>query len=130
MPVIDLGINFETAAVEAEKFRNPAPDGIYQLQCKSCGVHISDKGNQSLEWIFSIVNCPDQAINGKRVRKYTALPSGGSLSGIGFLVDITRALGRPWSGAQLTTEEYIGLTCTANLSKTDDGKWNEVDSFV
>lgn len=129
-PIIELGVNFTTAQEASNALMLPAPTGVYQLQVNGIELGQTKKGKQRLMWIMQIVNSTDSSLNGKKVSYFTNIPSAVDVSGVGFLVQITNALGKPWSGSVINTDDYLGLVCRANLGVSDDGKWNNIISFV
>lgn len=137
---IDLGLDFEKAeAIVAEQRRAPTP-GDYTLQCTDIKPGVSGDqskvpGRPMLNFELSIVNNAD--FSGKKVFYNTMLPyadplNGNKLltSGLGFLVDLTKALGQPWTGGKLRTEDYIGRTCNATLGQEVNPKSGELRAVV
>lgn len=129
-PIIELGIDFNAAQKEAEKAMQPAPIGVYELQVSTIEPGVTKTGKGRLMWIMQIVNNADATLNGKKVSYFTNIPTPTDISGIGFLVQLTNALRKPWNGQSFNTDDYLGLTCRANLGISEDGKWNNVVSFV
>lgn len=141
MPEIDLGVDFATAEAEVELSRKPAPAGDYELIVsanpeKQTTKETSKKPNRPmLSWQLKIVNNSDSSLNGKMVFYNTPLPwqfeGKFDTSGINFLVDLTKSLGKEWSGGRIATEDYISTTCRAKLKVTEhNGKQrNEVEKF-
>lgn len=122
---IEIGLDFMAAEQEVTESRKPAEIGDYTLQvieirASASGPTSKVPGRPMLGWELAIIGHP--TYNGKRVFYNTMLPyadpnNGNKLntSGISFLVDITKALGQPWQGGKLRTEEYIGKTCRATI---------------
>ena len=130
-PIVTVGIDFAAAQKEAEAQIAPAPTGVYTLQCADVKVGEKAKsGRPMILWLFKIVNSPNPDLNGKTVRHRTIDPSDGDTSGIGFLTDVTAGLGKPWKGTSFNTDDYRGATCKVNLGISEDGKWNNIDSFI
>lgn len=107
MPVIDLGVNFEDVK-NLDSF-DPLPNGDYQFVVSSIESKNSAAGRPMLKWTFNINH------NGQDRKLFynTVLPwqHDGELDtgGLGMLVQVTKALGKPWTGQALSTEDYIGL---------------------
>ena len=122
---IDLGIDFETAEKEVAESRKPVTPGDYTVQVTNItpgqsGSESKTPGRPYLNWELTVVGHSE--FTGKKVWMITSLPwadasNGNRLltSGINFLVDITKALGQPWQGGKLRTEEYHGRTCKATI---------------
>ena len=130
MALIDVGVDFSMAQVEAEKSMKPAVKGVYELQVSSVELGETKEGIPRLMFKLDIVNSPNPDYNGKGMTYFANLPHNGQLKGIGYLTQILSALGKPWTGTQLDTDSLIGLRCRANVGISKDGKWNQVDSFV
>ncbi len=130
MPVIEIGVDFNKAQIESEKVMLPAPAGVYALQVLNIESGVTQKGKGRLMWIMQVVNSTDPTFNGKKVNYFTNIPTATELSGIGFLVQVTKALGKPWGGTSINTDDYIGSMCKANIGISDDGKWNNIISFI
>lgn len=130
-PVIELGVDFNKAQKEADALMQPAPAGVYQLQVSSIEAGVSkNSGRGRLMWLMQIVNSSDPSFNGKKVTYFTNIPTATDTTGIGFLVQITNALKKPWNGTTINTDDYLGQICKANIGISDDGKWNNIISFV
>jgi len=139
---IEIGLDFAEAEREVEEQRRPASQGDYTLQVdappdlKASGQQSKSPGRPYLNWRLSIIN--DSSFQGKKVFYSTPLPWTNpttqqlETSGINFLVDLTKALGKPWAGGKLQTEAYVGLTCKARVGVKMDNKGqpqNEVQLF-
>lgn len=117
---IDIGLDFNAAEAAVEEQRRAAPEADYTLQVVDVVYgHGKASGRPKLNWQFKIVN--DVQFSEKRVFYNTSLPwtnkNTGQYedSGVSFLVDVCKALGRPWQGGKLDTNHYLGLTCRAHV---------------
>ena len=129
-PIVEMGVDFNLAQKQAELATAPAPTSVYTLQVTSVEAGVSKKGRGRLMWMLQIVNAVDPSLNGKKVSYFTNIPTHDDMTGVGFVVQLTKALGKPWNGTTLNTDEYLGLTATANVGVSPDGKWNNIISFV
>lgn len=106
-PMIDLGVDF--ADVKDLDTFDPLPNGTYDFIVKSVEPKTAASGRPMLKWVFSVTH------EGKPYQLFyhTVLPwyhdGEMDMNGVGMLVSTTKALGRPWTGQQLVTEEYLGL---------------------
>ena len=121
MVEINLGIEHGEAEEEAKEAMKTLPPGTYDLSCIGCkpGEYSKTK-RPMLEFEFEVVNSSEW--NGKKLRHTCPLPENGNNSGIGFLTEVTRALGNPWTGASINTEDYIQRSCQANVINSDPSK--------
>ena len=107
MPTIDLGVDFED--VKNEDQFEPLPNATYDFTVASCEPKTALSGRPMIKWTFDII----YEGRARKLFHNTVLPwtKDGELdvSGIGMLVAVCKALGRPWSGGQITTEDYLGL---------------------
>jgi len=107
MPVIELGVNFEDVK-HLDEFE-PVPNGDYQFIVAGVESKNSQAGRPMLKWTLNVTH------DGKERKLFynTVLPwvkdDGLDTGGLGMLVQITKALGKPWTGQALSTEDYIGL---------------------
>jgi len=130
MALIDLGVNFSDAQAEAEKALSAAPEGVYEVQVMGYKEGETKMGHKRLMWSLHIINAADPDLNGKNINHFTNLPDNGDLTGVGFLTQFLSAMGTPWEGTTFDPDAVVGRTAMANVTKTDDGKWNNVESFV
>ena len=124
MPIIDMAVDFDD--IKDLDAYPVLPTATYDVQVVSIesdvtGENSKTPGRPKLVWSFRVINNPDHP-NHRLSNHNTVLPfrdeskpPGEELvtSGCGFLVSLCKALGKPWTGRQITTEEYIGLTCKA-----------------
>lgn len=129
MPIVEIGCTVEEANVQSERDKITLIPGSYKLMCMEIEAGESSKGRPQLKFTFNVADHPNADFNGKKLMYWCSLPHAGSSAGIGFLLDVTTALGKPWQGASLVTEDYIGMFCTANVDKNKQGYMNIV-SFV
>ena len=118
MVEIALGMDFSKAEEKSEEEKRVLPSGTYDLNCTGCKPGVYSKTKRPfIEFQFEVIN--DQEWNGKKLRHTCPLPWEGNNSGIGFLVDTTKALGNPWTGDSLNTEDFVSRSCRANIINTD-----------
>ena len=129
MPTVKIGTAFAEGEEISEKQRLKLPDDAYVIMCTECVSTTSSKGNPQLQFTFETQNNPNPDYNGKKLMYWAPLPHDGNNKGIGFLVDVTRALGKPWEGDSLNTEDYPTRTCTVNVIVDKEG-YNKIKSFV
>lgn len=112
MPEIEIGIDFDTA----EKMSGPMPDGDYDVQCIDAslgetGPNSKNPGTPKIDWQFEVINNSNPDYNGRRLFSTTVI----SQSGSGSLVALTKALGKPWKGTKISTDDYLGCSCKAKV---------------
>lgn len=141
MGVLNVGVDFGSAAAAADQARNPAPAGVYDLRVAE--ILLTDdhgqplttkKGKPQFIAVLEIFNSSNAALNGKKIKHWVMIPTNGDLSAVGFLVDFTKAIGKPWSGSSINTDEFLNQVCRANVSinKPDPSKsgFNNIESFI
>lgn len=129
-PIVEMGVDFNLAQKQSSLAMSPAPAGVYTLQVISVEGGVSKRGKGRLMWMLQIVNATEPTLNGKKVSYFTNIPTADDMTGVGFVVQLTKALGKPWNGTSLNTDDYIGLTASANVGVSPDGKWNNIISFI
>lgn len=113
MPVIDLNVDFSD--VQDEDVFQPLPPGTYSFRVQAIEQATSKAGRPMLKWTYAIVH------EGKehKLSYYTVLPwmVDGKIEtgGVGMLVSATKAVGIPWTGQQLVTEDYLGAEGTMEV---------------
>ena len=113
MPVIDLGVDYSD--VQDMDVFEPLPNGTYDFIVKSVEEKTAASGRPMLKWVFAVNH------EGKDYQLFynTVLPwyHDGELDmgGVAMLVGTTKALGKPWTGQQLNTEDYIGAAGAAEV---------------
>ena len=127
MPTVELGSDFSVAEEESKKAREKLPADAYDLMCTACEVVESKKGTPQLRFSFEVQNNANPDFNGKKISHWCPLPHEGQAY-LGFLVDVINALGKPWQGASLDTEDYPTRSCIANI--VIDGDYNRIKGFV
>uniref|UniRef100_A0A6M3LCV9 DUF669 domain-containing protein n=1 Tax=viral metagenome TaxID=1070528 RepID=A0A6M3LCV9_9ZZZZ len=108
MPVIDLGVNFED--VKDQDVFEPMPVGTYDFTVASVESKSSATGRPMLKWTLDVSH------DGKARKLFnnTVLPWNNpqtgqlDIGGVGMLVAQCKAVGLPWSGGALSTEDYVG----------------------
>ena len=129
MPIIEVGETFSKGEEVSEKQRFKLPEEPFDLMCTVCQATTSSKGNPQVEFTLGTQGHTNPDFNGKKLMYWAPLPHDGNNRGIGFLVDITKALGKPWDGSSLNTEDYPTRTCRANIIIDKEG-YNKIKSFV
>jgi len=147
MPTINLGVDFSD--VENEDTFPVLPNGTYPFKTtkvEGANSKSSDPpGRPMIKWTFTTVQ---DGIDFNNFH-YTVLPwevdGEWIASGVGMLVTVCKALGKPWTGKNLVTEDYLGVSGTYVLEQAlrqkqaPDGSWvddpngapvNVIKSFV
>lgn len=113
MPEIDLGVDFSD--VKDEDKYPVVPNGTYPFIVKGVeSVRSQNTNRPMLKWKLEITDPQTQrplVITHNTVLPWT--PPGGTelvTSGVGMLVQICKAIGKPWTGKTIQTEEYLGQT--------------------
>lgn len=135
MVEINLGISHEEGEAEAKEAMKTLPPDAYDFNCVGCrpGVYPTSK-RPHIEFELEVVNSAEW--NGKKIKHKCPLPEDGNNSGIGFLTEVTRALGSPWTGTTFNTEDYVNRSCRANVINSnpeDDAQgrtFANIKSFV
>jgi len=135
MPIVDLKTSFDDAKEESDKLMQPLPAGPYEVLCNACTLEQYKSGRPCVKFEFSVVGNANPVLNGKKIFHSCPLPHNGTNSGLGFLVDVTKALGSPWAGSSINTDDYPGRTATANIiqepDKVNPAKlYNNIKSFA
>lgn len=113
MPTIDLSVDFEDVK-DADVFK-PLPEGTYEFTVKDIEAKDSRAGRPMLVWNLEFTH------KGKpySLRYYSVLPwdkDGEVVTiGLGNLVSMCKAVGIPWTGGSLTTEDYLSATGMAQI---------------
>ena len=145
MPTINLGVNYDDVK-DMDEFL-VVPGGTYQYTVKSITEKTSQAGRPMLNWQLEVID----PVTTRPVTVFhtTVLPwmENGEMNvkGCGMLVAATKAVGLPWTGQSLNTEDYIGrsgsvaLKVTKMQKKNAEGKYeddpdgkerNEVEKFI
>lgn len=137
MALINVGIDFAGAKEASDARMKPADPGVYNLRVVEVlendanGNPLkSKKGNPQFIPVCEIFNSSNPAFNGKKIRQFITVPTGGDLSSVGFLVDFASACNRPWSGGSFDPQDFLNAEFVANVSVSEDGKWNNIVSYV
>lgn len=129
----DLGMSFDEASEKAGI--KPIPESTYNLAVDQVALRDTRAGRPQVQFTF-IVNEGDYA--GRRLIYFAPLPwvnADGEYddSGLGFLVNAVKALGKPWKGGTFVCAEYTGLTCSAvvEIGFAPDGtERNQISRFL
>jgi hypothetical protein len=147
MPIVDLNVDFST--VQDEDKYPVVPNGEYDFTIVVCDHAKTQAGRPQIKWRLEVMD-PE---TGKPVKigYNTVLPwitpeGQQDTGGVGLLVSLCKAVGRPWTGMQLNTDDYIGLSGRAVVVQKpgrvqdSDGKWvndddpankvNDIKKFV
>lgn len=107
MPTIDLGVDFSD--VQNEDIFDPLPNGTYDFITTSAEPKNSAAGRPMIKWVFTV----NHEAKDYKLFYNTVLPwevdGEWVVSGVGMLVSVCKALGKPWSGKSLNLEDYLGL---------------------
>lgn len=128
MPQIDLGCSTDQAQEQMERDQLKLPPGSYKMLCVACELGQTKKGRPQLTFELEVIEHSNPDFNGKKLFYYAPLPDGTNMKGIGFLVNITKALGKPWEGTKMNTEDYLTRSCVANVEP--DGEYTKIKSFA
>lgn len=125
-PLVEIGATFKEAEKAAE-FKT-VPSGVYQLQCVDVTPFIGAKtGRPCLKWRFETIGQANPELNKVSIFNNTPLPHEGEFSGVGFLVDTTSALGKPWTSDKMETNDYIGKQAKANVVLITPNEKNQLN---
>jgi len=143
MVEIDLRIDFSD--VENEDSFEPIPVGTYDFIVKSAESVIAKSGRPMIKWQLGIAHDGAE----RTIFYNSVLPHvvDGQMitSGVGMLVSVCKAVGQPWTGSSLNTEDYIGRAGRAEIIQkpkqvqNNEGDWvddtsvppvNDVKKFV
>lgn len=145
MPTVNLGVNYDDVK-ELDEWV-VVPGGTYQFTVASIEEKKSQTGRPMLNWRLEVIDpASTRAVS---IFYNTVLPwmENGEMNvkGCGMLVAVAKAVGLPWTGQSLDTENYIGRAGSVKLKvsrmqkKDATGKYvddpegrerNEVDKFV
>ena len=125
------GISFEEA-VEVSSLPS-LNEGDYPVSIKTVVGYLSGEkakrpGRPGLTWTF-VVKSENPKENGRNLFYRTPLPFEGEMSGIGFLVNLCKAVKEKWEGKDPGAfvlshpEKFIGKSCTARegIEEGSDG---------
>lgn len=116
-PIVEM--NVDPTIVDKMDDFDLIPSGTYEFQIRGVdstvtGENSKTPGRPMLKWELGLLG-PD--VEGRLVWYNTVLPwnNNGVLdtNGCGLLVAITKGVGKPWTGSNLNTDEYLGLTGAA-----------------
>ncbi|MFA5132904.1 MAG: DUF669 domain-containing protein [Candidatus Paceibacterota bacterium] len=131
MPTINLGVDYEDVKSLDEWI--VVPGGTYSFVVRGIDEKKSKTGRPMLNWRIEVTDPVSQ--RPVSVFYNTVLPwmDNGELSvkGCGMLVSIAKAVGLPWTGKDLNTEDYIGragsVVLKVSKAQKDDGTGKYVD---
>ena len=107
MPTIDLGVDYTD--VKDEDTFSPIPNGTYEFTVLAVEPKQSQKGRPMIKWTFLV----NYEAKDYRLFYHTVLPwevnGQWEVGGVGMLVSVCKALGQPWMGRGLNTEDYLGV---------------------
>jgi hypothetical protein len=138
MPTIDLGVSFDD--IKDEDQFTPMPNGTYEFTVADVESTNSKgskpPGRPMLKWTLKF---PFEGSE-RSMFIYTVLPwvvdGEQVLSGVSQLVAITKAIGQPWVGKAITTEDYLGKKGKAVVKqkqaqmKDDDGNSPTFGTYI
>lgn len=135
-PVFNLGVDFSDVQ-DTDKFE-PMPVATYSFQILDAISGETGDGRPIIKWTIGIIE--SEEYNNRQLFYNTPLPweknGQQDISGVGFLVNITKGVGKPWDGKQLVTEDYIGSTGQVEVKQklkreqNAEGKWVNTDEVV
>ena len=143
MPTIDLGVDYTD--VKDEDTFSPLPNGTFEFTVLAVEPKQSQKGRPMIKWTFLV----NYEAKDYRLFYHTVLPwevnGQWEVGGVGMLVSVCKALGMPWTGKSINTEDYLGNSGTFEViqkpkqSKQPDGSYaddpnggvvNDIGKFV
>ena len=124
--MIDMGIDFAGAQKESEEAQAPATASIYTLQITDVEEGTNKAGGPRLAYKLEIVACADPKLNGKKMMFFTNTTG----PGVGFLTEMLEKFKCPWKGTSFDERAPIGKQAKANVTISDDGKCNTIQSWV
>jgi len=136
MPTIDLNVNFDD--VKDEDRPKPIPPGTYPFTILSwekleSGETSKNPGRPYLVWQLAV-----EVESGKtrRQRFMTMLPWPDPvtgeviITGVGNLVGLCKAVGKPWTGSAIDPDEYVNLSGVVRIKQVPARKQNEAGQWV
>ena len=115
MALIDLNVDYSQALKDSAI--DPLPVGNYEVQVDGFDMKATAAGRPMIAWTLSVINNPKY--NNRKLFYNCPLPQGSETGGIGFLVALCEAVGKPWSGAGIDPAEYVGLRCIASVKQRE-----------
>lgn len=112
MPVVDLGVDYED--VKNQDIMDPMPIGTYEFQVESVEEKAAaTTGRPMLKWTLKVIN--NEEYRNRKLFNNTVLAwidpkTGEQDSNVFGLVAQCKAVGVPWTGKNLNTEDYVGRT--------------------
>ena len=134
MAKIELGMDFNTADNAVKEERKSVPTGTYRSRCFKCeltqtGPKSKSPGRPMLVFHMELVNAGE--FDGKEFRYWAVLPHGDVQTGLGNLIAATTALGKPWEGSSIDTDDYLMKEAEINLMEepSPNGTFTAIKSF-
>lgn len=132
MPVINLGVDYEDAK-DLDEFP-VAEAGTFPFVIKNADVtKAKSTGRDMIVWTLTIQNEKGQDVN---LFPNTVLPmedpATGEMivKGLFVLVSLCKSVGKPWTGAEINTDDYIGLGGMVEVSLGRKQKQDETGNYV
>ncbi len=111
----EMGISYNQA--EEENTFTILPEAVHEVMVKDIKLTHASSGRPMLEWLFEVINNPE--FKSRKIYERTVLPwhDGTEFitSGLFRITNLTAALGMPWEGEKLYTEDYMGKTCAIKV---------------
>jgi len=132
MPVVDLYVDY-TDVQDMDKFPI-VPNGVYEFTVKGLEPKTAKSGRPMLLWTITVSD-PEtgQPVNVLNNTVLPWIPPGANevdAGGVGMLVQSCKAVGMPWTGGKLATENYIGRSGKVELIQKPKQIQNEEGQYV
>ena len=134
MAKVELGMDFNSAQGAVDEERKQVPTGTYRGRCFKCeltqtGPKSKSPGRPMLVFHMELVNAGE--FDGKEFRYWAVLPHGDTQTGLGNLIAATNALGKPWEGSSIDTDDYLSKEAEINLvnEPTENGSFTSIKSL-
>jgi len=147
MPIVDLNVDF--SQVQDEDKYPVVPNGEYDFTIVACDHATTQAGRPQIKWRLEVMD-PDTnkpvKIGYNTVLPWVTPEGKQDAGGVGLLVSLCKAVGLPWTGTQLDTDDYIGRIGRAVVVQkpgrvqNEEGKWvndddpsnkvNDIKKFV
>lgn len=132
MPTIDLGVNYEDVQ-DLDKYP-VVPGGTYTFIIKKAENMVTKSNRPKIFWALEITD-PDTG-HPVSIPHNTVLPwikdGQQDVSGVGMLVQVCKAVGLPWAGGKINTDDYIGRggkvevkQVRARMQDPTTGEWTD-----
>jgi hypothetical protein len=134
MAKINLGMDFNQAEGAVSEERKGVPTGTYRARCFK--VEVTETGPNSKKpgrpmLVFNMELVASGEFDGKEFKYWAVLPWGDVQTGLGNLIDATTALGKPWEGNEIDTDDYLMKEAEINLEEkiSPNGTFTSIKSF-